>query len=164
LVKYTDGDIIAFWEDDDVYLPNHLSNIASIYDKPGIYMPEMIRSTAHQEIGNTILESADGRFHSAWAYDRKTFDELGGYPKIHRLDMDTQFLYLFGANHYYYDAMTFVYRFGNQYYHMSGYGHDGFENFWKRMGEQPAEYIGKLEPEFDEETKILLEKLCGKNV
>lgn len=75
LSKY---DIVVVWEDDDVYLPWHLSAIAECWQKTKArwFHPREVWSTYG---GSAHKEGADGRFHASLAINTELLDEIGGW-------------------------------------------------------------------------------------
>ena len=125
-VEQCSGEIIAIWDDDDIMLPNHLSNIAKyFYDgvttiqwNRGVYinMPNIVDITglgnagmvytkdAWKKVGGHNLENA--------GYDMSFFfkirDQIGGCIVASPPD----------------DEVSFFYVWGGRAYHMSGLGTD----------------------------------------
>lgn len=158
------ADILAIWEDDDVYLPHHLRGLAAAWDGPGAvqyFAPERVLSTYRQPMGGTQDEGATGRFHASWAYTRPLWDELGGYPDTTRLDFDQQMgkagRRAAGGAVNYEDphAPSYVYRWGNGVYHGSQAGEAGFVALWDELGRRDAPHQGTTGPRMDEETRLI---------
>lgn len=158
------ADILAIWEDDDVYLPHHLRGLADAWAGPGAvqyFAPAGVLSTYRQPMGGTQGEGATGRFHAAWAYTRPLWDTLGGYPDTARLDFDQQMgkaarQAAGGATHYEDpQAPSYVYRWGNGVYHGSQAGEGGFGALWDELGRRPAPHRGTPAPKMDEETRLI---------
>lgn len=91
-----DCDVIAVWEDDDVYLPWHLSAIvrsmgwdeetrqpSSPWAKP---------RTVWTMCPDLKMESGLGRFHASLAAGRVFLQGVQGWPLTHRGDFDLQFI------------------------------------------------------------------------
>jgi glycosyltransferase involved in cell wall biosynthesis len=99
LVRMSQGDILVVWEDDDVYLPNHLSRISMTMGKD-IASPRAVHpSRVYSTYGNVFQqESATGRFHAALAFNRKAHDLIGGWPKTKRADFDQQLIAILRDN------------------------------------------------------------------
>jgi hypothetical protein len=160
MAGFGSGQVLVVWEDDDIYLPDHLSRIAEEYmlQHGCLYSPSRVY-TNYQLVNEGLnLEMAWHRFHSCWAYDRKKYDELGGYPDTNLLRFDFDMFESFNDYHHHYDTEakpTFVYRFGNAIYHGSSCGPDHYIEHYKSLENMPAEHIGKLVPEFDKETTLL---------
>jgi hypothetical protein len=157
--------IISIWEDDDIYLPNHLEKIADAWESHagGWFAPSEAYSTYHQEEGNVIKEDAHGRFHSSWAYSRDLFEAVGGYDEVGlRFDQDLHMRLSEVSKPVDYsgDEPTFVYRFGNSEYHASSKGEEKFSSHWDAIGRMPSPHIGELVPKMDSETVEIYRKLA----
>ena len=157
-------DAFVVWEDDDVFLPWHLQSIADAILAGGQYLTShTVHSTYEQPMGDTILEGADGRFHSSWAFTANLLNRVGGYPHTDRLDFDQQLgtaLSSQGGGPHLYSypqgpPPSYVYRWGNGIYHGSQQGEQGFRNLWSNLDQLPAPYVGTLEPNMDRETTLL---------
>ena len=74
-----DVDAYAVWDDDDIYLPWHLSAAATALADADYTIPTAIwvdKRTRLERKKNQYL------FHGAWAFRRQAFDRVGGYPFI----------------------------------------------------------------------------------
>ncbi len=178
LVGMTQGEIIVVWEDDDVYLPHHLSAIAAAFERQRsrepdpssapmqILMPGRIYCNSWLPHGQVKEETQTIGHHGSWAYTRSLYQACGGYPAdIGRLEGDTllgQALRRHGEVVTYANAgPTYVYRWDpGAHPHASERGEDGFAALWQDLGRLPLERVGKLEPRFDEETRTLYETLA----
>ena len=72
-------DAVVVWDDDDIYLPWHLRSHAAALADHGWSKPSMIRSTYGCRAGQTIVESATGRFHGSVAIRREMLPRMGGW-------------------------------------------------------------------------------------
>jgi glycosyltransferase involved in cell wall biosynthesis len=122
------GELIAVWDDDDIAMPNHLSNIAKYFTEDG-------------EIlfwGNGVLFHGDniheltGLGNSGIVYTKKIWEELGGHP-LENAGYDTTFvnqiIYREGAKPMIVacppdEEISWFYMWGGRGYHMSGEGTD----------------------------------------
>lgn len=168
-IGMSSGDIICLWEDDDIYLPWHLTAIANAHARGELpyFVSEKVYSTYNVAFGDTQIEGAHGRFHASWAFTRNLYDKCGGYPNTGRLDFDQQMrerLAEHAGGRGYYDhekGPSYVYRWGNGVYHGSQAGEDGYKRLWDDLGKRPFERIESLNPEFDEETKLIFDSLVN---
>lgn len=162
------GDILVVWEDDDIYLPFHLSEISQAYQNAGggklFFAPENVYSTYDVPFGEVRTEKTGGRFHASWAYSRELFDELGGYTESERLTFDQEMwiraLNYCGIETAYGAKPTYVYRWGNGVYHGSQAGDEGYKALWDGLEKRPAPFLSELVPRFDLETGIIFRKLA----
>lgn len=165
LVSHCVGDVIAVWEDDDVFLPWNLSNVAECHLKKQseFYIPERVWNTHNQALGCAQTEDSNGFFHSSWRFTRRLFDAVGGYPQTTELAFDLKFRDLLieasGKSAYYGAALrpSYVYRWGNGYWHGSEKGPEGFTSLWDYVGTLPAVEQGVAYACFDQETKMIFE-------
>lgn len=165
------ADAYVIWEDDDVFLPWHLSNIVRAFENGVRYYrtPEVYSNYNEQKQG-MHFEGAAGRFHSSWAFTRDVYEEIGGYAGLLDAPSDQaptkhlNFDQRIGArlrvadpnppiDETYFPA--YVYRWGNSTYHGSAFGDWGYADLWAELGRRPAPFIGKLDPQFDTETEVL---------
>ncbi len=153
------GDVLAVWEDDDIYLPHHLSLIAEHIEGRAWAKPDCVRSlyTGHDEI-----EAADGRFHASIALKRDAFIQAGGWPLTTALNFDQQMFKRLAnvdsegihrfAGIYNTDDPSYVFRWGSTgSYHGQGLGDD----WWDKAANQGDMTEGPITivPKFDEETE-----------
>ena len=125
-VSKCSGEIIALWDDDDIMLSNHLSNVAKYLTKEnnflqwnrGVFMnmPTIVDITG---IGNAGV-----------AYKKVAWEKIGGHP-LENAGYDMTFLFsirdkLGGCTVASPpdDEVSFFYVWGGRAYHMSGLGTD----------------------------------------
>lgn len=159
------GDLIAIWEDDDLYFPHHLEMLSRAFERGGQFItPHRIFSTYGQSEGNLQVEFAAGRFHASWAFTPDLLRSVGGYPNTARLDYDQQLNAALRKNgkHEFsvseYEFPSYVYRWGNNIYHGSQAGEVGYDELWKKLEALPFEIVPVLKPCLDKESKKLLKK------
>ena len=85
---------VAVWDDDDIYLPWHLSAIAAaLADGAPSAKPSVVwsgyRPPGAQGDG-PWRENATGRFHGSLAISRHRLESLGGWIQTRRADFDQQ--------------------------------------------------------------------------
>jgi cellulose synthase/poly-beta-1,6-N-acetylglucosamine synthase-like glycosyltransferase len=83
------GEILVVWEDDDIYLPHHVSSHVTAMAGHLWSKPSKVLSLY---TGKLQEEDAAGRFHASIAMTRQAFDECGGWPLTMRGDFDQQLL------------------------------------------------------------------------
>jgi hypothetical protein len=174
-------DVLVVFEDDDIYLPNHLQNIASAVQHGGQFIQhDKAYSNYNQNKQNIIMEPAAGRFHACWAYTRELYLHVGGYPSknILRLDFDMQMQgvckekgivgysdheetpFTGWSTQHRKELVSYVYRWGNpNSYHGSQAGEAGFQRLWDSLALLPCPFLGKLVPKFDNETQRVYQQL-----
>lgn len=90
LAGLAQGEVLVVWEDDDVYLPWHISaHIEALGSITGYSKPSRVRSHVN---GALHEEGAAGRFHASIAFTREAFSTVQGWPLSLRGDFDQQFL------------------------------------------------------------------------
>ena len=75
-----DAGAYAVWDDDDIYLPWHLSSVArALAERPWSVPAVVFRET----FGRLEVHTNDARyFHGGWGFSRQLFERAGGYPFI----------------------------------------------------------------------------------
>lgn len=160
------GFVLVPWEDDDVYLPSHLSNISDACHKPlQFFAPNNVYSTYNEPLGSLHVEGCGGRFHASWAFTRPLFLEVNGYTMSNRLTFDQELrarmMRVVGESSAYDHLSTpsYVYRWGNGIYHGSQAGDDGYQTLWDSLENISGPHIGELIPSLDEECIALFRKM-----
>ena len=120
------ADIIAVWDDDDVAMPNHLSNIAK-YFVPGSDLLHWQNGVYYNEPDSIALTALG---NSGIVYSRKIWQEIGGHPLENAgYDMSlvlsikarsSAIVFATPPN----DEVSWFYMWGGRGYHMSGQGTD----------------------------------------
>jgi len=73
-----DVDAYAVWDDDDIYLPWHLTQVARALERSPWSIPTRI---FREVFGRLELFVNDARFyHAGWGFSRELFQRAGGYP------------------------------------------------------------------------------------
>ena len=83
------GKILVVWEDDDIYLPHHISSHVTVMEGHLWSKPSKVLSDYSGKIQE---EDATGRFHASIAFTRQAFEEVGGWPLTLRGDFDQQLI------------------------------------------------------------------------
>lgn len=92
LVEMAAGaDVLVVWDDDDVYLPEHISNNVAAMERSGLGWAHQ-REVWSDYSGRLEKESASGRFHGAVVVSRELHDRIGGWVQTPRADFDQQFI------------------------------------------------------------------------
>lgn len=82
-------DAIALWDDDDIYLPNHLHYHAQVLKDFELSYPSHVYSTY---TGQRLIEPSGGRFWASLAIRYDAFLRTGGFVLTRRADFDQQSL------------------------------------------------------------------------
>jgi hypothetical protein len=155
--SWFDYDAVAVWDDDDIYLPNHLSTHAAILQDHGWSKPSSIISAYHEP---PAIESARGRFHGSIAVRR---DLLMKAPWIDttRATFDQEYLSLLQTHTEPGDPCTiappqYVYRWQTS---KSGHcsGLMGSSDWYAKYQPDSREPISSLWPQQDADTERILQ-------
>jgi hypothetical protein len=87
LAGLAQGEILVVWEDDDIYLPHHISGHVAAMEGHVWSKPSKVLS---DYTGQIQEEDAAGRFHASLAFTRLAFEQVGGWPLTLRGDFDQQ--------------------------------------------------------------------------
>jgi hypothetical protein len=158
------ADVFVVWDDDDIYLPRHLSLHAEALlanPKCGWSHPSKIWSLY---TGSLELEDATGRFHGALAFTKKSGDKIGYWGDSTRCDYDQAIMGRLASMVSPAKAMpdfplchlpTYIYRWGStKADHCSGRCKGPDDTTW--YTDTPISQPGTVEvlvPQFDEETR-----------
>jgi len=167
-----DRDIICIWEDDDIYLPWHLSSIAKarVAGEKQFFAPEFAYSNYGQNIGDVVKENSTGRFHATWAYSKELWEDVGGYETVLNITGDKVMREKClrsagGYTRYEGDNPTYVYRWARASWHASAIlavdSEAEFQERWDYLGFKPIEKVANLEVIFDEESALLYAKFAS---
>lgn len=154
------GNIFVIWEDDDVYLPWHVSSHANALVAGRFWSkPSLVLSTYP---GEPVVESADGRFHASLALWRDFYEHVNGWVITKRADFDQQFMARLAsrsngpADPCETRPPSYVFRWQTGHYHGQGTMRSPEDVTWyDRAANAPVERIDMLVPRFDAETERL---------
>lgn len=79
----TKSDAYVIMDDDDVYLPWHLTAINDGLQKYEWCNPDHVWEEISSEEGLKLVSSSSG-YHAAWGYSTDIFQKLGKYPNLNR--------------------------------------------------------------------------------
>jgi hypothetical protein len=156
--------IYCVWDDDDVYLPWHISVAVAALEQTG--SDYTIPTAIYTENRKRLAPRSNGQmFHGSWAFRREAFERVGGYPWI-QSGQDQGLLRRFkAANLRRADPIRFdlrpsyIYRWGTTPcgWHISGLNRqDGYERVAMKQGES----IQRLTPALEKDW-LHLTALCG---
>lgn len=172
MTAFADGEVFAVWEDDEIYLPHHISAHVQTIDPsvPTLSKMSKIYSTYGRKF-NT--EDATGRFHASLVFSRSALELVGGWPDTKRADFDQEFIQSFirhpqvtvvdplAVGH----KPSYVFRWeSSEHYHGQSFMRSPEDETWYARGHKeipkPKDCPRTLEPLFDEET-IRIYKMFG---
>ena len=159
LAGMAQGEIFVVWEDDDVYLPWHISShVRVIQSGHAFSKPGRVRS---HYAGKCRDEPASGRFHGSIAFTRKAFDSVGGWPLTQRGDFDQQLMSRLSAlgpigNPTEKGEPSYIFRWeATGEYHGQGLMQSGSDTQWYQRAENlgQATRLTEIVPGFDAMTR-----------
>lgn len=126
LAGMASGSALCLWEDDDLYLPWHVSSHAKALRESGYSKPSKVWSLY---TGEPQIENAAGRFHGSIAFARERFLESGGWPLTTAPNFDAQFMSRLGepVDTLAYGKPSYVFRWHTNSYHGQAMGEDWWE-------------------------------------
>lgn len=132
-----DVDAYCVWDDDDIYLPWHMSVAAAALTAADYTIPSMLFT---DKKGRLEPKSNQYLFHGAWSFRRAAFETVCGYPFI-QSGQDQGLLKRFKAANLrradpiQFDARpSYVYRwFTAHNQHISAMGADGYERLGRQL-------------------------------
>lgn len=120
--------MLAVWDDDDIYLPHRLSFSVQMYDEKKRYFKP---SKAWMMSDGILTGPKSNLYHSSGIWHRSLFDEVGGYAHMGSgQDMEIELKYEKLIPHKNYnniknEEIFYIYRWGGTgSYHLSGFGTD----------------------------------------
>ena len=155
-----ESDVFAVWEDDDIYLPHHLRQIADNIEGRPWAKPSHVFSLHSRKIET---ERADGRFHASLAMTVESFVKTDGWPETHQLNFDQQLFtnlsIITGCDGVYQtDTPSYIFRWGSTgEYHGQALGEHWYEAAASCGDQRPGPI--DIVPQFDEETKQVYKEL-----
>lgn len=165
-------DAVAVWDDDDIYLPWHLSAIAAaLADGAPSAKPSVVWSMYRPfgaEGEGPWRENAAGRFHGTLAINRDHLESLGGWIQTKRADFDQQQIAAClpaadTLNHSPQQTPSYVFRWGSTGApHCQGLmSSPDNEDWYERYQAADLQRVEVLEPALDRETQHLYQRMIG---
>jgi hypothetical protein len=130
-----DAEVFAVWDDDDVYLPWHLSAAVRALANADVAIPSACVLKAGPDVR---LHATSGLFHSSWVYRRTAFEAVGGYPAQNNGEDQVFGERLRTSGMSFADPCRFagpslVCRIDESTYHLSVSGRRGYENLPQQL-------------------------------
>lgn len=146
-----DVDAYCVWDDDDAYLPWHLSTSAAALAEADYTIPT--RLLTEDSRGRIRPKKNIYLFHGAWAFRRTAFEQVGGYPFIQSGQDQGLLRRLKNADLRRADPIqidsrpSYIYRWYAVpgAYHISSLGRNGYA----RLVDRPAVQIEQLRPKLE---------------
>jgi len=174
-VEKCSADIIAVWDDDDVAMPNHLTNIAKYFKKES----DLLHWEKGVYFNEPNISAITGLGNSGIVYSKRIWKEIGGHP-LENAGYDMSFVLKikdFSKNVVLAappnEEVSWFYMWGGRGYHMSGQGSDGGDKpnvikrhaehieYLRQHGEIPTGVV-KLNPRWKKDYSELLKKFITK--
>lgn len=159
-------DVICVWEDDDIYMPWHISSIVRTCPILGWVKPDEVMSLY---TGTLVREPAAGRFHASLGASKFLLDSVGGWPATRRADFDQKLMSNLdeagrrvAPDYRDRGAPSYIFRWGST---QAQHGQEFMRspactNWWEEAGRRiPSEGSDiVVTPKMDDETKAIYEK------
>ena len=122
-IEYCSHDVLVCMEDDDHYLPHHISYAVS-HMQNGIFHAGIAWCKSQPD----KLHRSGNYFHATHVFTRELFNLVGGYPEIDVCTVDTGIMSKFNkavgsyTQHPKPEDYSYIYVWGNNSYHGSGWG------------------------------------------
>jgi len=171
------ADIICQWDDDDIALPNHLSNVATYFNET----TDLLHWHRGVYFNNDQITAITGLGNSGIVFSKKIWEKLGGHP-LENAGYDMTFVMnirttvpenvVFAAPSD--ENVSWFYMWGGRSYHMSGAGtdtpdrpnaierHSSHIEYLRQKGIIPTGDI-ELNPYWKQDYKKLLNDFVTKN-
>lgn len=155
---------VAVWDDDDIYLPWHLSAAAeALVSGAPSAKPSQVWSLYNSEV--PFLEDATGRFHGSLVVSVERLRQIGGWIQTRRADFDQQQIAACGSARDTLppspgNAPSYVFRWqSTEANHCQGLmSSPGNEDWYDRYLQTDRTPVGEVVPRFDAETATLISK------
>lgn len=86
-VSLCSGDVLACWEDDDIYLPNRISLSLELMQN-GVFHT----NTGFFEMFSKQIMLTSNLFHATHTITKELFNSVGGYPEKDQCSIDLEFM------------------------------------------------------------------------
>lgn len=158
-ISMSSGDIIMSWEDDDISLPNRMSQAAKVLEHWDYFNPQR---SWYEADGKLYSDHKHGVCHNASAFTRKAWEKVGGYgaytgdqDAVMDRKLKSQVKYHPGV--YLIEDWTYVYRWSVSHMHLSGHKdmHKAYTNY-NFSGEGNIFISPKMNKNYEEIIKNLL--------
>lgn len=158
------ADGIVLWEDDDIYLPNHLEVYAQCLSKGVFVRPSLVYMTTNSK--ELITHKVSFNFHASTAFSKSFVEEDLLWPMTDAPNYDTQFLIAAYKKHRTVDVLkvcnfpTYCFYWINGEYH--GETTAKYKQEWYRIWETLTKPCEKavLTPTIGERTKHILDLIA----
>lgn len=152
------------WEDDDIYLPNYVSDYAWAFERGDYIKPSYVFSDYP---GHLVKEKTDGRFHATLGFSRQLLKKVGGWPETKQAQFDQMFIRALGnacapLEPWLGDLPQYVYGWRTDHHHGQSTMRAPDDETWYDRADElftPVKYEGQPVPKADERTKKIFKNL-----
>lgn len=155
-----DVEAYAVWDDDDIYLPWHLSAAARALEQGPWVVPATVCLFSD---GRLERRPTNRMFHGAWSFKRDLFERAGRYPSMQggedqALRGRFEALGIAPSHPTLASRPSYIYRwFGCAgSFHLSALGKDGYEQLAEKL--PPRHFPGRLRPHLSRDWESLVER------
>lgn len=160
------GEILIVWEDDDIYLPSHISNHVLALQHGDFSKPSKILSLYTEKLQE---EPASGRFHGSIAFKRSLFNTINGWPLSQRGDFDQELMTRLSqhgklVDTCQYGSPCYVFRWGStNSYHGQSAMHSPTDEQWYDRCQDSGESakVDRFSPVFDTQSREIISRFLG---
>lgn len=152
-------DSIALWDDDDLYLPHHLSTASKALMAGSWYTwPQWTFNAYKDDVNKT---ETGGRFWASMTIRRSTLERIGGFSDDGTISFDQKFMHHL-QNKLGYPAEpsnpSYIYRWiGTGDVHVSAMtGDPNDTSWWNKV--VAADCVGPLKPQYDPHAKLVIQQ------
>jgi glycosyltransferase involved in cell wall biosynthesis len=162
LAELAAGDVLVVWEDDDVYLPWHITAHAASLAEGGFSKPSRVLAN----FDGPFVEIDPGvSYHGSIAFTRTAFEAAGKWPPTRRASFDVDFMAALRDAAPMVDPCrshppSYAFRWGSTgAYHGQGLMFSADNETWygqiASLAPAPSTPVGRLAPQMDRETAAL---------
>ncbi len=133
------GEVLVCWDDDDGYLPHHITSCARHLEGYDYARPDKCIVV----VGDAQIERIANSFIAQHVFTREAFDRIGGYPDMNSGEDMTLDNKMRAACRCHWPniglhEITYLFRWANGHFHLSGFGPDkrGQKSGYEIIGEE----------------------------
>ena len=162
LSRVSSRDIVLVWDDDDIYLPWHITSHVKSLQTSQWSHPEYCYSLY---TGKLELEGTRGLFHGSLGAWRNSIKRVGDWPDTLRADFDQKMIRKLAnqfGNPGRPEPPSYVFRWGStKAPHTQGFMKSPDDETWyDQCGKLKAGDSRRVTPAFDEETETLIRRMA----
>lgn len=166
LANQAKGEVIAVWEDDDVYLPHHITAHVDALRHWGFSKPTSVLSLY---TGKLVVENGHGRFHASMTFTKETMFRSGMWPDTAAADFDQKYIHALGKAaggiadpaHVFFPSYIFRWASTNAPHGQALMKNSGDLIWYENYRNQPGlcfDRTAQLNAKFDDETEVIFRR------